>query len=258
MANTLVAPYCGWYDGGVRHWGYVLIVWAAIGACSVASADTIKTTPPPAAGANDGAAPRSRTPTPRDNLPIDDPSWGLLEPGQADRPADGAPDGSAPSGSSRLLPLLALCGAVLVGGLLLARSLRHWRPTEVAKYLERTGAPWGRREDLFVEKLVLELRILRTEELGRRLALEKRFEELDKVERPLRKMRSQFRSVRREYRHIATRIGPVSEDARNTCAQAIRRSGLVQATTLSPQETEAMRRLSVAIEREKNTVNAAS
>ena len=134
--------------------------------------------------------------------------------------------------------------------------MRHWRPADVAKYLERTGARWGRREDLFLEKLVLELRIHRAQELTRRLALSRSFDQLDQVERPLRKMRARFRTVRREYQHIAMRIGPVNEDARNTCAQAIRRSGLVQAMTLSPQETEAMRRLSTAIEREKSTTHA--
>lgn len=244
-----------------------MLVWLMLGAVSPALADPIQPTPTPISGAEAQSNGESRTRSGRDVRPLDDGNWSTLDPRSGERSRRAPPARKKSSDATLLVPLLALGGAILVVAFVVALSMRRSAASEAARYLERTRAPfeashslerneapWGRREDLFVEKLILELRLHHAEELTQSLALQQRFEELDKAERPLRKMRSRFRSVRREYEHIATRIGPVTKTVRNKCAQSIRRCGLVRAPALSGQEREALQRLSLAIEREKRAM----
>lgn len=255
----LVAPVERWYHGDVRFWGCALLVcaaWALWGVDAPALADSIKKTPNVAAPAEpaQGAGARGRSV----DRPLDDDSWRNFDPEFVSGSPRLPPSQPTRPGPRQLLPFVGLCAGILIVGLLVARSLRQWRPADVALYLERTGAPWGRREDLFLEKLVLELRLHRASELTKQIALQKRFDELDKLERPLREMRARYRAVRREYRYIALRIGPVRDGVREECAQNIRRSGLVQSPPLSPQEDEALRRLALAIERQKRAPQPAT
>jgi len=182
----------------------------------------------------------------------DPPAWPVLEPGWIGAIPAGQPR-RTPRASRTFAKLLAVaCVLAILVAVWAFRRAQRWSTRDIAKYLERTGTPWGRREDLFLEKLVLELRMHRAAVLTSQLAVDRRFFELDQVERPLRKMRARFRSVSREYKRIATRIGPVKETVRDRCVRAIRRSGLVQAPTLSKHEVDSMRRLAADVERQKS------
>jgi len=187
-----------------------------------------------------------------------DPAWPVLELGWVRTIPAREPLAESPGSGSFAKMLLVFCVAAGVLAYAGFRRARRWGSQDIAKYLERAGAPWGRREDLFLEKLVLELRVLRATTLSTELAMEGRFDDLDRVERPLRRMRARFRSVRREYSRVAERIGPVSDSVRHECAQAIRRSGLIQAPTLSKQEVESMRRLAADVERRKAELQESS